>query len=236
MFVELKEYAERCDLNITISYKLDTMTVIVLPKTSEEQFQLSPIVLSGTPEDFDKGFVSSLKALLEPMAKKIDGLKIESKDFEESVEEIKKEEPKAKKAVKAVNKEEPKEPSFKDLMEQGDKAKAAKDYKTAVGLFYSATQTKPEDKKAKEKLEDARRWEKAQANIFDDVPDPIKEIAKESPNVMIVTPSPDTRTPIPDNMASVIAEMHSEEEFEGSGESEDNANFGDDEDDFNLNS
>ena len=90
MFTELKEYAERCDLNITISYKLDVMTVIVLPKIKEDDFQLSPIVLSGTPEDFDKSFVSSLKALLEPMAKKIDGLKVESKEFEESIDTIEK--------------------------------------------------------------------------------------------------------------------------------------------------
>jgi len=238
MFVELKQYAERCDLNITISYKLDLMTVIVLPKCKEEQFQLNPIIATGTPEEFDVNFIDSLKSMLDSLVTKIDKLKIDAKGFDESVEAIETEKKPVKKA--AAKEEKPKVekvPSFKELTAQAEEAMKLKDYSKAVGLFAKAVELKPDDKKLKDKLLNAQRWEKSVADMFadhnendptNDVPEAIKEIAKESPNIIIAKVSPVEFVEPSKPISEPIIEVG--EEFE---QPEENDNFGDDED-FSL--
>lgn len=218
MIKQLLPLLASCNLTITFSENEGTVTLIVAAKTkNKEATKFKPIVLSGTIEEVEEGWIEAITVPLE----KVKGLQMDTAAFDKSVtsviEEAKQD---AQKKEKAAKKAEPKvaekKPAelIKEYVSRGDKAFADKDYVLAEKCYEDALVHKPTDKVITKKLEDAKRWVKAKANLFEE--------PKESAADKVIVEE------------SLKGDLHNEnvpeEEHEGPGESEDNAK----DEDFNL--
>lgn len=73
-------------LNITIARKGDKMIVSILPKVhkvkDDIQKKITPLVLSGTPDELEEGFIDAISSPIQ----KVTGLLANAREFEKSVE------------------------------------------------------------------------------------------------------------------------------------------------------
>ena len=239
MIKQLLPLLENADLTVTFSMKQGTLTLIVVPKVKlsekgDKATSFKPIIISGTPEEVEKGWIEALHA---PMIK-LNGLLIDSKAFEASVdkeatnkaETAKKEANKASGASgQAKAKVAEKKPAelIKEYVAKGDAAFADKNYLEAQKSYEDALVHKLADKTITAKLQNAQRWVKAQANL-----EPATDIFKETPEVKAITDELHNEGPFPTEevVEPEFSLVGNEETHEGPQEGkEDN-----DPEDFNL--
>lgn len=141
IFKELAEMlSDGQQLNITLRKADNDLVASIMPSTSGVKDKavenISPICLSGSPEDFDEGFVAALKEGLPKATGLVDNIK----EYEESVENARKATEMAKKAKDEKDKAKKefdgyielarinlKEEKFVDAKKCLDKAAAVKD-------------------------------------------------------------------------------------------------------------
>lgn len=165
------------DLNITISKKDEQMIVSVLPKLNPGQKTektLSPVVLRGTPDEIDAGFMEAMQKPFEA----IKGLQIDMSAFVESVaavkpEKVKKEKPeKVKKPkVKEPSESEVMEMKFKYLMTAANQFEETGDFKAAIGAYNEAKEytTKTKNIKSIEESIDSHTKTLIAGELFPDI-------------------------------------------------------------------
>lgn len=173
MFKQLEQFLDNSDLNIMISKKDNTITVSVLPKLKTDKEQaLSPLLLRGTADDLDAGFINALSTKL-PVA---NGLIVEAKQFEASVEaEGEKAEKAATKAKSKTVTSAPAAPKVKektdsekakDAIKAGDDAMTAKNYPLAVEQYQIASDILKTNKGVNDKLLASQRWLKSVTEMY----------------------------------------------------------------------
>lgn len=81
-FNELHELLDGVDVSMTIKRKGEKLTISVLPTTASE---ISPVIVTGTPDDLNEGFIGSIKAPIETAR----GLDVLTDEFNESVKDKK---------------------------------------------------------------------------------------------------------------------------------------------------
>ena len=86
MFTELQQFLENSDLNMTISKQGEVIIVSTIPKLKgEDQPEIKPLIIRGTAEELDAGFIAAVQQKLPAVA----GLKIDAEAFDASVNEAK---------------------------------------------------------------------------------------------------------------------------------------------------
>lgn len=112
----------------------ESLAVSVLPDNSgvkdKAVEQITPLVMSGTPEEFEEGFVKSLKPLAAAQ-----GLMTNIKEFEESTEKARKESEMAKKLKDEASKQ---KKEFNDLVALARKNKVEHKFKDARTILAKA--------------------------------------------------------------------------------------------------
>lgn len=226
MIKQLLPLLANCNLTITFSENEGTVTLIVAAKAkNKEATKFKPIVLSGTIEEVEEGWIEAIAVPLE----KVKGLQIDTAAFDKSVTSVIEEakadaEKKAKATKKAEPKSAEKKPAelIKDAVAKGDAAFAIKDYKLAEACYTEALTLKPSDKTITTKLQTAQRWVKSmtEAGMFEEPKESEITFDKEGNNII----------------GDAIVENQLEKDLqtylnaEEHGESEDNAK----DDDFSL--
>lgn len=130
--------ADGQSLNFVITKKGDSLTVSVLPQANnlkdEAKNKISPLVLSGTPEDLDNEFISSIS---EPL-RKASGLLLNMEAFEKQLSESQKSSKAAEQANKAEKEKKEKISKFitkaQGLEKDGKKKEALTEYEKALAV------------------------------------------------------------------------------------------------------
>jgi PRTRC genetic system protein E len=139
MFQELDNLiSDGQSLNFVITKKGDSLTVSVLPQANnlkdEAKNKISPLVLSGAPEDLDNEFVSSIS---EPL-KKASGLLLNMETFEKQLSESQKSSKAAEQANKAEKEKKEKISKIitkaQGLEKDGKKKEALAEYEKALAV------------------------------------------------------------------------------------------------------
>lgn len=116
------------ELNITIKRSGENLIVSVMPKVTdlkdEAAKKLVPLVVSGTPDELDKGFSSAISAPIQSAT----GLLGNMKDFESSVEEAQ-----SKSKVTEANKK-----KFDQLFKKADELEKGGKLKNAIACLKQA--------------------------------------------------------------------------------------------------
>lgn len=137
MFQELnKLIADGQSLNFVITKNENTFTVSVLPQVynlkDEAKNKISPLVLSGSPEDLDNEFISSIS---EPL-QKASGLLLNLENFEKQLSESQKSSKAAEQANKAEKEKKEKISKLitkaQALEKDGKKKEALAEYEKAL--------------------------------------------------------------------------------------------------------
>ena len=125
--------ASSTDVTLTIHKQNGTMTVSVLPKANglqdEAQNHLKPIVITGTPEELDEGFLDAVREPVRKAATLLSGMK----SFEDSlakVEANRKEEQEKKKEADKLTQE--RKAQFDKLMTRVEELEAEEKYDEAL--------------------------------------------------------------------------------------------------------
>jgi PRTRC genetic system protein E len=77
-FKDLFNMSPDLDINVRIKKKNDRLTISVLPATGAN---VAPVIISGTPEELDEGFISAIQAPITAAQ----GLQVDDSAFNESV-------------------------------------------------------------------------------------------------------------------------------------------------------
>lgn len=236
MFVELSKLMDNCDFNISITKNKEQLTAIVIPKLKGESanLELKPMSMCGTPEQFDASFLNALSSA----AEKVSVFVADLSAIDASIEKNKADKTeKATKATKVATKTtEAKAPVVEKPVVVKVDAKA--EYEKGVALYNNAeyakalphlklaTETKPDNKTYKDKYDICQKWV-----------DRLKESGLFKEEEVAECPSPVTDNKPSEQIFNVVSneedavEVEEEEQFEGPGESEDNA---EDEDDLQF--
>lgn len=207
MFKQLEQFLDDYRLSLVMEMKEGKISVSVIPgKKDGSESKISPLVLTGTAEQLDAGFISALSSKI-PVNNE---LVIISKQYDASVKEEKELEIKAKKqaekGLKAVSKGTPKE-NVEPEKKSNPKAEASefariahcamtdKDYKSAVTNYGKAIELVPDEKKYKDGLTNAMRWQKAVNQLNDNketitASNPNQASLLDEPGVIICKPEP----------------------------------------------
>ena len=186
-----------------------TLSLVVSPSNEDDDKEslikaLKPLNVIGNATELDEKFFEVIQA---PQEKILTALTTNAAEVEKSVEAaVEDNKPKAKpapkeaKKTKAMEKKEADDKKAKDFkmhVEAGDGFIEKKEWASAVINFEEAIKLVPGDKKVKEKLQLSRQWVKSlkSAGMFEEAEPEVAEIAKASPNVEIVTPTPDVEEP-----------------------------------------
>jgi PRTRC genetic system protein E len=116
-FKKLYEMLDGIDVSIKVKRKNDKLTISVLPDTTHV---IAPITVTGTPEELDEGFIEAIRSPLT----KIAGLKVDTKQFEETVEKAGEEKSTAKPAAAQSAKKQDKKSAQKKVVKKEEPAKA----------------------------------------------------------------------------------------------------------------
>lgn len=236
MFVELSKLMDNCDFNISITKNKEQLTAIVIPKLKGESanLELKPMSMCGTPEQFDASFLNALTTA----AEKVSVFVADLSAIDASIEKNKAEKTeKATKATKVATKTtEAKAPvadkpivvkiDAKAEFEKGVALYNNAEYAKALPHLKLATETKPDNKTYKDKYDICQKWV-----------DRLKESGLFKEEEVAECPSPVTDNKPSEQIFNVVSneedavEVEEKEQFEGPGESEDNA---EDEDDLQF--
>lgn len=145
------------DLNITVRKTGDELTVSLLPKAQKledkAQNKIRPLVLSGTPEELDNGFVA---AITDSVSKSV-GLLSNMADYEASVKQAEKESKMKKEKEDREKKEaEANKKKFDKLMEKAESQIEAEDWTNAMKSLESAKELDIDNKKVESKIADVK--------------------------------------------------------------------------------
>lgn len=230
MFKDLEKYLEKHDLTIALSKKEDKISVSVLPRkksksedaiTNPSDEDYAPLVITGTSSELDEGFINAINVKLE----KMNGLQVKAEELEESIENEEEAETKSKTksssksksktSAPAAKKEEPKKKEESDnvrgkrCIKEGDDFMLAKKYKEAKKSYTDALSVFPDDKKIKQKLENATRWDSQVSAMYaDDKKEEIKK-STDDPNQKSLLDHPNVHLVSADN--KVVENVHSDE-------------------------
>lgn len=133
MFKELFELmSDRDMISITLTKINDKLSVSVIPNKSglkdEAKNKLTPIVICGTPEEFEEGFIQTVRS---PLQKTI-GIMTNMAEYEKSVEEMK---AKSKETEEAKKKEDAQQKSFNEKFSKVETLFNEKKYSEAALLL-----------------------------------------------------------------------------------------------------
>ena len=142
---------------MTLRRKDDLLIVSIIPKSGElednAKDRLSPLVVSGTPDELDEGFIGAI----ETPVKQATGLLSNMTDFERSAKEAEANSKAAKaKADAEKKKAEAKKKKFDKLVEKADALEKEKDYRGTVKALTEALELFPDDKKSKSRIDDLK--------------------------------------------------------------------------------
>jgi PRTRC genetic system protein E len=225
MFIELEKLLENCDFNITLSKNKEVISAVVIPKIkgNKATIELNPMILSGTAEQFNQSFIGALQTA----KTKIDAFTVELSSIDASIEKAKEEKTVAADKKTAIGK---KEPVAKAEVPKIAKIDAKAEYDKGVALFNSAKyaealpflelahKTKADNKTYKDKYDICQKWV-----------DRLKESGLFKEEEVAVSPPPVTENKPSEQIFDVVSnkedavEVEEEIQFEGPGESEDNA-------------
>ena len=211
MFKELHELLDGYSIVVAIKKTDDKLTVCVYPDSKDPKAsKVKPLMMTGTPEQLDAGFIEAIKTPLQRINKLITNVD----EVIESIDEAEKE-PKskvAKTATKAKAEIKPKEPEKpkENFAQMGDEHIKNKDWKSAVYAYEQALKDKPTDKSLLAKLNHAQMWLKATVDAGlagneeqavipkqEVKPEPLPDIAP-APQVVVTPPAPiNTPPPLP---------------------------------------
>lgn len=145
------------ELNITIKRSGDKLIVSVMPKVTdlkdEAAKKLVPLVVSGTPDELDKGFSSAISAPMQSAT----GLLGNMKDFESSVEEAQ-----SKSKAKEANKK-----KFDQLSKKADELEKGGKLKNAIACLKQAKEF-ASDKQAIQKKIDKLQAKAGAGSLFEE--------------------------------------------------------------------
>ncbi|GEM67590.1 hypothetical protein SMI01S_11960 [Sphingobacterium mizutaii NBRC 14946 = DSM 11724] len=152
-FTQLKSVIGQAELQINIKSKGEELTVMINPKStaSDPALQnIQPLILSGTPEELDEGFI---KGVSEPLGR-VTGLMTNIEEFEKSASKAD-EESKVKKAAeeKLKKQQEAESKKINDLIKKAEDLISGKKESQALDIFRQALAIK-NDEKLKKRIAD----------------------------------------------------------------------------------
>lgn len=157
MFQELnKLIADGQSLNFVVTKKGDSLTVSVLPQANnlkdEAKNKISPLVLTGSPEDLDNEFISTIS---EPL-QKASGLLLNMETFEQQLSESQKSSKAAEQANKAEKEKKEKIDKLvkkaEQLEKEGKLPEAVGEYKKVLDIDKNHTKTQKKISELESKL------------------------------------------------------------------------------------
>ncbi len=153
-FTQMKSVIGQAEVQINIKTKGDLLTVMVLPKTTANDpalQEIQPLIMSGTPEDLDSGFIAAVRGPL----KKTVGLISNVEDFEASTAKAAKETQATKAAEDKLKKEREEETKkFDVLVKRAEELEQADKHSPALDNYRQAVAIKPDDAKVKKRIAD----------------------------------------------------------------------------------
>lgn len=176
-------------LSIAIRKSGENIAVSILPDNRGVKDQavknITPLVMSGTAEDFEQGF----EAALQPLAQ-AQGLVTNIKEFEESTEKAKKESEMAKKLKDEARKQ---KKEFNDLIALARKNKDEHKFKDARSILAKASALPSAEKSIIDKVSKEIDNASGVGNMFggeQDMSDG-KDVGSEATEAPATTPAPD---------------------------------------------
>lgn len=162
-------------LSMVIRKSGNMLAVSVLPDSSgvkdKALSNLKPLVMSGTPEDFEEGFVTGLAPLAEAQ-----GLVENIKEFEEGTEKARKESEMVKKQKDEAAK---KKKEFDDLIAQARKLNDEHKFRDARGVLSKAAALQVADKALVERVKSEISIRSGEGSLFGGFPDKSEKVSSE---------------------------------------------------------